>query len=376
MPNINLLNGKDFSQEVEKIDPDAVSSEDFQAVEEKPSIVEETAETIAEQPEEKVVAEKEISPEPSPVVDDTYPRFRERSSNMPLIIGTVAVIIVAILFVFLYSRYNGGEKEKMVSSPQQETADTTASTELPGTGSQEGLKQPATPTEGEAKPENTPVKEQPGTQQPAANRLATVSSPGLSATRAAGVVGASLLGDVQSSMPSGVELLFFRYGNGMFTTEIAAPSGNLLTQFEQNLKAKDSAAKTNILSEREMLISGQVMKIRQISGKLPVTGSAPLATQTLASDRIKRDFAAKARTFGLKTDQIEISPVVSSQGRKLKLVTLKTSGSQDNILNFISGLTKSYGNVGIKKMMVSRLSPSQADNSRLMAILDLDIYLD
>jgi hypothetical protein len=54
----------------------------------------------------------------------------------------------------------------------------------------------------------------------------------------------------------------------------------------------------------------------------------------------------------------------------------KISGNQDNLLNFISALIKGYGNVGIDKLMVSRLSPSQTDNSRLMVILDLDIYLD
>ena len=374
MPNINLLNGKDFSREVEKIDPDAVSFEDFKAMEEEPPKVEKAAETAAEKVEE------ETRPEPLPVEEDTYSRFREHSSNMPLIIGIVTVILVAILFVFLYSNYKSGGKEKTASSQQQKPADTTASANLPGTESQTGSEQTTTPKEVEVKPGKTQTREQPDINQPekqiGATQTTTVSFLGLSAARAAGMAGASLLGDVQSALIPGMELLFFRYSGGVFITEIAAPSENLLTQFEHNLKAKNSAAKTKILSEREMLVNGQVMKIRQISGNLPVGGSAPSATQTLASERIKREFGAKARQFGLKTDQIEISPVVALQGRKLKLVTLKTPGSQENILLFVFALIKSYGNVGIDKIMVSRLSPSQTDNSRLMAILDLDIYLD
>lgn len=354
MPNINLLDGKDFFREVEKIEEESVSFQDFQ----EPDI---ESEKIEEPVEPTVV--QEPSEEAAKVEESTQFGYRKRSSNWPMIVGIAAAFVIILLIIIFLVRRDG---EQIAQQPEQSASDSTEV--LTEADRRDSLQITQQPTEEvvEQRQQQTDVK----TQPPPTEASVTVS---LSEARKTGAVGASLLGDFFTAFPSGMKMSFFRYGNNSYSAEVAAFSENVFNQFEENLKTQNKALSPQLLSEKEIMVGDQVMKMRQISGTFPTTGSSPSATQELASNKIRGEITAAAGKFNLELKQMSVSPTVSSAAGQFKPATLKAFGDQSNMIGFIQDLLK-YQNVGINRLMLSVLSQADLTGTNMMATLDLDIY--
>jgi hypothetical protein len=359
MPNINLLDGKDFSREVEKIDEESVSFQDFQ--------VEESEQEIVAPPVEQEVVKEPVKQEEETVVVEEREPFRRRSSNMPMIVGVAASFIIILLIIYFLM---GRDGEQVADQPEQGTSDSTeVVTEAGQQDSTQVVQQPAEEAgEQQQQPNETEI---PAPPPPVRTEIA--ATPSLSEARKTGVAGASLLGEFLSAFPSGMKMSFFRYGNGSYSAEVAVTSDNVFNQFEQNLKSQNTALSPQVLSEKEIMVSGQVMKMRQINGTFPTTGSSPAATQELASNKIRSEITAAAGRFNLELKQLSVSPTVSSDAGQFKPATLKAFGDQSNMIGFIQDMLK-YRNVGINRLMLSVLSQTDLMGTNMMATLDLDIY--
>ena len=356
MPNINLLDGKDFSREVEKIDEESVSFQDFQ--------VEESEQEIVAPPVEQEVVEE---PEKETVVVDEPKRFRDdHSTNWPMIVGIAASFVIIFMIIYFLV---GRDGEKIAQQPEQGVSDSTeVMTEAGQQDSTQATERPTEEVVQQLQPSETETKPPPPPRQ-----TEIVVTASLSEARKTGIAGASLLGDFLSAFPSGMKMSFFRYGNGSYSAEVAVSSDNVFNQFEQNLKSQNSALSPQVLSEKEIMVSGQVMKMRQISGTFPTSGSSPSATQELASNKIRSEITAAAARFNLELKQVSISPIVSSDAGQFKPATLKAFGDQSNMIGFVKDLLK-YQNVGINRLMLSVLSQTDLTGTNMMATLDLDIY--
>jgi len=340
MPNINLLDGKEYSREVEKIDLESVS---FQETETITDPEEEYTEPVL------VEEEKDEIPVDQPI-EESQPRSNRRSSPLPLFIGIAGALI--IIFLFVYLKFFRGK-------------DTPSIPEIISTEQQAEV----------AHSDSTRTTEQQPINRPETITTETSSSVNLSESRKTGVVGSSLLGDFLSSFPSGMKLSFFRYGNSSYTAEFAANSTSIFDQFQQNLRAKNSSLQPKVLSDKEMLVGNQVMTIRQISGNLPPGNETPSASRSISSNNIRSDINSIANKHRLQIKQLDVSPVVNSGGNNIQLTTVKVSGNQGSLSSFIQELLNTYNNIGVNRMMISVLSASDIMNDNVMATLDLDIYL-
>lgn len=354
MPNLNLLEGKDFAPEIEKPETESVTYHDFEASIEEPEEV---------TPVEEVPAPEPVEAKATPIEPPSH--FGARKSNWPIIIGIAA----ALLIIFLGVYYFVGTKKggKVATSPPTGVPDTTGSVSSAEDTSQKGRQIPERP------PETREVVTPPSAPQvgePISTPFRVVAN--LSDGRKTGATGVSLLADFLSAFPPGMRMSFFTYGNGAYTAEIAASSEPLFTRFEQTLQSRNIGLKPQVLSEREIFVGGQVMKLRQITGHFPPSASSATGN-ILAFEAIRREILTVARKYQIQVKQINISPEISAESAVFRPATLKAFGSQDHILAFIRELLASR-NVGVNRLMVTVLSSAELLSSNMMATLDLDIY--
>ena len=348
MPKINLLEGQEFSQEI-----------DLERAGEIP-IPEEIA-----RPEGKIV---ETAPDMEKTVEKERPiqeqkettAFRQRRSSPWPIVVAVAVVATIVLLVFLnpFKSSNNDTTE----DPGQQTPAVTDPAE--NTLKQEG--EDTTPEEQLTAPPGEELT--PGT-------MSAGLSEAIDLQRRQNAGGATLLGEFISAIPSGMALSFFRYGGENYLAEITASSNSLFADFESSLSRKSEDLVPNTLSEQEKKFGGAVVQVRQIQGTIPIGGTKVSAAGALDTEQIGVDLSAKASQSGLEVRELDVYPEMSSNGYRLRPATMKVFGLQQDVANFIQDMLQSYQNVVLDKVSISVVSPGNLSESRVSAVLDLDVFL-
>ena len=348
MVNINLLEGKELSSEVD-LDMTEIVVSQQEAVGPEEELTE-----AAPGVEETALEEK-----PSKEEKET-PAFTHRRSSPWPIIAAFAVVLAIVLFVFINPFKSSDTYTETTQQPVSEVPETAE------------VSEPGVDKPDEELASETPEIETPK-EEPVTEAIPVTVSAELDVQRQQNVAGATLLGDFLSAFPSGMSMAFFRYGGQNYLAEIMAPSSALFADFEQKLSSMSPGLLPETLSEEEKQYGGSTVQVRLIQGSIPMTGGTVSAIGSLDPDQIGADLTAKASEKGLEVRQIDISPQVSLNGSTLKPTTVKLSGLQNDVINFIKDILQSYNNVGLDKISISAVSPGGPSDARVSAVLDLDV---
>ena len=363
MPNLNLLQGKNFQKEVLPEETETVSFREFEpAAQAEPA--EETVKAPAEAPES--IATEQIE----------YSSFAERRSSWPIVAAVVGVILIGVVLYWAYRGSKGHPGEKVASAPdttkvteaapqpgEQQPAETTP-TEQPA-GTQTPAQAPAAP-----KTPEQPVKTEPSAPAPAP--VSVVAAPEKGRQQAA--VAVSLVGDLLKALPSGAVLSFLSFDGETFMAEIGAPDASVFAAFQRNLRAIQPGFSVKTVFEREEEVGDRVYTFRQVQGKVPVISKQLSASNTLAAGRIRAQIARIAAKHGLALRQLSVSPAVQSGGHTFRPATIKLSGSETAAKGFISELLSTYANIGVDRLLITRITPTASTQASVNVVLDVDIY--
>ncbi len=343
MSNINLLDGKDFSKEIDSSGPNLATPQNFQAPEPKPKPSPSTTEATPPPGSGKKVAQ------PSPLPPE---HFAERSSFWPIFAGIVAGLVVIAFLIYLYTHYKGTDHTTTLVKKTL-----TDSTAVAAPSSENVATIAKTPKEKTKIVETLPI-----------------AGTGLEQGRRQMNGSAAILKDLLSALPAGIQLSFLRYDGSNYTLEAAAPTPDLFTQFEKNLHAQNSALLPISSSEQEVLAGSQVLTLRQISGKFQASGAIPAANAALPFAQTRKELLAQAQQFKLRLVEFAIAPAQAETVGGFRPATLKLLGNQERLTDFLQGVLSTYRNVGLNKIMVSTPSLMEQDNQQVNMVLDLDIY--
>lgn len=283
---------------------------------------------------------EEIEEEPLPAEEpiDFYDDKQEGINYKPIIIGILAVVVVAVLGYFAYSYFFGGQETVKTVSEKKAV---------------EKAQQPAGPS-------------------PEELRIAKFYSE-LSATNGAAANEITGLAQVAGSQTTLSSLLF--YGND-FSFDVFAKNRDELARLNIRLKEQYKKANLQIISsEKRPGSNGGVLAVYKMKISTPGAQGKIKVTPFKSINEAQSWLSSLASTNRAKQGDLKTRNLGERQGFDVKELDVWMSGTRDNLLQLISAVGGANRNIKIYKLSMGAVNKKTFNKKHYQMRLILRLYL-